>query len=96
MIAARTEKRHQMNERNRILYKLLDTIFFGEHDNPGDKILHDLWAGFAAVGLIAVGGRLWNLTGWRGLLRVILYLAGVWLIGLFVRLWFRDSNEAGR
>jgi hypothetical protein len=83
-----------MNESlNRILYKFLDTVFFGEHDNPIDTILRDLWAGFAAVGLIVVGGRLGNLTGWRSLLSVALYLAGVWLLGLFVRLYvFRDSN----
>jgi len=78
--------------RDGILYKLLHTIFLGKHDNPIDTILHDLWAGFAFVGLIVVGGRLWNLTGWRGLLRFILSLAGVWLIGLIVRLLFRDSN----
>jgi hypothetical protein len=74
------------------LYKLLDTIFLGDHDNPLDTILRDLWTGFAAVGLIAVCVRLWNLTGWRSLLTVTLYFAGVWLIGLILRLWYRSSD----
>ena len=78
--------------RDGILYKLLHAIFFEKHDGPIDTILHDLWAGFAFVGLIVVCGREWNSTGWRGLLRFILSLAGVWLIGLIVRLLSRDSN----
>jgi len=74
-----------------ILRKILDFIFFGKQDNVIDTILHDTWRGLAAIGLLTVGGRLWNLTGWRGLLRVILEFAGVWLIGLFLRwLWVHD------
>jgi hypothetical protein len=78
--------------REHIVYKVLDFTFLGKHDNPGDAIFRDLWTGFAAVGLIMVGGRLWNLTGWRGLLRVIMELAGIWLIGVLLRAWYSSSD----
>ena len=78
--------------REHIVYKVLDFTFLGKHDNPVDAIFRDLWTGFAAVGLITLGGRLWNLTGWRGLLRVIMELAGIWLIGVLLRAWYSSSD----
>lgn len=57
--------------RNEFLYKLLVTVFLGEYDNPLDRMLRDFWAGLGVVGLIAVCWRLQNLTGWRGLLSIV-------------------------
>jgi hypothetical protein len=83
-----------MNEpRDHLVYRFLDFTFFGKHGSPVDAILCDIWTGLAGVGLVEVGGRwLWNLAGLRGLLWVSLEIAGIWLLGLILRLWYSSSH----